>query len=125
MTDKREGERVIERLWKHRRAPPAPIAEAAAAHQVLTPANRTPVNRWVAAQIVTWSPDNCFHCRRPIVYGAKWVELVNDNDRVRFHSDCAPAWRAQLELAARRALGLDRNRCAQQDPDAVCAIVPQ
>jgi hypothetical protein len=57
-------------------------------------------------RIVTWPPDNCFHCKRPIVFGAKWVELVNDNDRARFHSDCAPAWRAQQEGAARKAMGL-------------------
>jgi gamma-glutamylcysteine synthetase len=40
------------------------------------------------------------------VFGAKWVELVNDNDRARFHADCAPAWKLQQEAAARRALGL-------------------
>jgi hypothetical protein len=51
----------------------------------------------------------CFHCRRPIVYGAKWIELVNDNARARFHSDCAPAWRTQQQAAARRAIGLDRS----------------
>jgi hypothetical protein len=67
------------------------------------------IARWVAAQIVAWRPDNCFHCRRPIVYGAKWVELVNDNNRARFHFDCAPVWRAQREAAARRAMGLDRS----------------
>ena len=67
------------------------------------------VNRWVASRIVTWTPDNCFRCRRPIVYGAKWVELVNDNERARFHADCSPAWRAQQELAARQAMGLDQS----------------
>jgi hypothetical protein len=83
------------------------------------------INKWVAAQIVSYPPDRCLRCRRPIVYGAKWVELVNDNDRARFHFDCAPVWRTQQEIAARRAMGLDRNRCAQQDPDGVCARVPQ
>jgi gamma-glutamylcysteine synthetase len=60
----------------------------------------------VTAQIVSWAPDNCFCCRRPIVLGAKWVELVNDNDRARFHFDCATAWKLRQETAARRALGL-------------------
>jgi hypothetical protein len=54
-------------------------------------------------------PDNCFHCKRPIIFVAKWTELVNDNERARFHSDCAPAWRAEQESLARRAMGLDRS----------------
>ena len=65
------------------------------------------IAKWVAAQIVSYPPDRCLRCRRPIVYGAKWVELVNDNDRARFHFDCAPAWRTRQEVAARRAMGLD------------------
>jgi hypothetical protein len=66
----------------------------------------------VAAQIVNRPPDNCFHCRRPIVYGAKWIELVNDNTRARFHFDCAPVWRAQQESSARRAMGMkETSKC--------------
>jgi hypothetical protein len=67
------------------------------------------VNKWVAAQIVNYPPDRCFGCRRPIIFGAKWVELVNDNDRARFHFACAPVWRARQEVLARRAMGLDRD----------------
>jgi hypothetical protein len=103
MTDKPEGGR----LWKRRGAPPAPIVEAPVTAEA--PAQRTLIARWVAAQIVSYPPDRCLRCRRPIAFGAKWVELVNDNDRARFHFDCAPAWRAQLELAARQAIGLDRS----------------
>jgi hypothetical protein len=108
--------RMSER-WKGRQAPrlkaaatlaptSTPIAPAA---EPLTAADRARIARWVASRIICWPPDNCFHCRRPIVYGAKWVELVNDNDRARFHADCAPVWRAQQEVAARRAMGLDRS----------------
>ena len=107
--------------WKRRRprrlkAPSAltPIAPSPAPAPLITEAQakaeRTRIARWVAAQIVSRPPDNCFHCRRPIVYGAKWVELVNDNERARFHFDCAPAWRTQQELAARRAMGLRSGR---------------
>ncbi len=64
------------------------------------------IHRWVQARIISWPPDNCLHCRRPIVYGAKWVEAVSDNDRARFHADCLPVWKLQQEAAARRALGL-------------------
>lgn len=139
MTNLPQQKLLFSQRWKHRRAPrskavvalastptaPMPSRRPITAPEPLTAADRAGIARWAASRIICWPPDNCFHCRRPIVYGAKWVELVNDNDRARFHSDCAPAWRAQLELAARRALGLDRNRCAQQDPDAVCASVPQ
>jgi hypothetical protein len=63
----------------------------------------------MTAQIVSWAPDNYFCCRRPIIFGANWVELVNDNERARFHFDCAPVWRTQQEIAARQAMGLDRS----------------
>jgi hypothetical protein len=103
--------------WKRRRprrlkalTPIAPnSAPARAILEAANPAERTRIARWVAAQIVNRPPDNCFHCRRPIVFGAKWVELVNDNDRARFHSACAFAWRAQQEDATRRALGSNAN----------------
>jgi hypothetical protein len=75
----------------------------------LTLVDRTRIARWVASRIVTWASDSCFHCRRPIVYGAKWVELLNDSDRARFHFDCARAWRAQQEAAARKAMGLNQK----------------
>jgi hypothetical protein len=123
--------------WKRRRAPkPRGAREPPFPPNVPAPpilridearmqVERTRVGRWVASRIVTWASDNCAHCRWPIVFGAKWVELVNDNDGARFHFDCAPMWRAPQEVSARRAMGLDRNRCAQQDPDGVCARVPQ
>jgi hypothetical protein len=82
------------------RVEPAPIVNEA---QAL--AERTRIARWVAAQIVNYPPDRCLCCRRPIVYGAKWTELVRDGDRARFHSDCMPAWRAGQEALAKRALG--------------------
>ena len=67
------------------------------------------INKWVASWIISWPPDNCLHCRMPIVFGAKWTELINDNDRARFHSDCAPAWRAEQEALARRAMGYNEG----------------
>jgi hypothetical protein len=118
---------LFSQRWKHRRGPrsvgpkpalttpitpkppPAPAPPPGVPAAVITAPDQARIARWVAAQIISWAPDNCFCCRRPIVFGAKWTELVNDNDRARFHSDCAPTWRAQQELAARRALGLDRS----------------
>jgi hypothetical protein len=84
----------------------APVAPVPAVDEVRAKAR---IDRWVASRIVTWAPDNCFHCRRPIVFGAKWTELVANNERARFHADCLPAWLAQQDVAARRALGLDRS----------------
>jgi hypothetical protein len=70
------------------------------------------VAKWVAAQIVNYPLDRCLCCRRPIVFGAKWVELVDDNARARFHSDCAPLWRTQQERLARKAMGLSQRETA-------------
>jgi hypothetical protein len=83
----------------------APVAAMCAAPEALTPAERTLIARWMAAQIVRWPPDNCFCCKRPIVYGAEWIATRSDNGVARFHADCLPSWRLHQEAAARRALG--------------------
>ena len=74
--------------WKGRQ-PPRPkgvvaLAPTSTPPEPLTAADRARIAKWVAAQIVSYRPDRCLRCRRPIVYGAKWVELVNDNDRSSF-----------------------------------------
>jgi hypothetical protein len=94
--------------WKHRRKP-APIettapAIAAIPAPIETRAERVLIDRWVASRLVPWPPSHCFGCKLPIVVGAKWVELVCDDNRARFHSDCEPVWRAEQEVAARRSL---------------------
>jgi hypothetical protein len=43
------------------------------------------INRWVANTIVDWPSSHCFGCRKPIVVGQKWLELVRDDNRARFH----------------------------------------
>jgi hypothetical protein len=90
-------QRVIERA-KVKRAVTAP-----ALVQLL---DRGRIARWVKAQIVNYPPGRCLGCRRPIVFGAKWTEVVNDNARARFHVACLPVWKLQQEAAARRALGM-------------------
>jgi hypothetical protein len=62
------------------------------------------IDRWIQHQIVDWPPSHCFGCRKPIVVGQKWFELVHDDNRARFHCDREPAWRAKQEVAARRSL---------------------
>jgi hypothetical protein len=86
--------------WKHRRKPapaPAPVPTETRAERVL-------ISRLIQHQIVDWPPSHCFGCRLPIVVGQKWLELVCDDNRARFHSDCAPVWRAEQEVAARKTL---------------------
>ena len=99
--------------WKRRRPrrlkAPFALALSPAPAPLINEAQARAIARWVAAQIVSYPPDRCFHCRRPITYGAKWVELVNDNARSRFHTECAPVWRAQQEIAARKAMGLNQR----------------
>jgi hypothetical protein len=105
---------LLSQRWKHRRASrpiapaPAPVpAPTPVVDEALTPVKRTLIARWVAARIVTWLPDRCFHCKGPIIYGAKWVDVVSDKGRARFHADCLPVWKVQQEAAARRALGMN------------------
>jgi hypothetical protein len=107
----------LEDRWKNRRSPerrvvhepliaapaPAPFPHVDGAQARMDMAR---ITKWVAAQIVSYPPDRCLRCRRPIAFGARWLELVNDNARARFHSDCIPVWRAQQEALARRALGI-------------------
>ena len=85
---------------------PAPFPPAPPVGEALTPVDQARIAQWVKARIVSWAPDRCFCCRLPIVYGAKWVELVNNGNRARFHSDCLPEWKLQQEELARRVLGL-------------------
>jgi hypothetical protein len=90
------------------REPPAPPIRTA--DEARTRVEETRIARWVAAQIVNYPLDRCLCSRRPIVFGVKWVELVNDNERARCHFDCLLLWRAQQEKLARRAMGYNQRR---------------
>ena len=79
----------------HRRGLPVPVE---------TRAERVLISRWIQHQIVDWPSSHCFGCRKPIVVGQKWLELVSDNNRARFHCDCEPVWRAERETFARKTL---------------------
>jgi hypothetical protein len=99
--------------WKHRRKykpqaiAPAPALLEQAPVPIATRAERVLIDRWVREQIVDRAPSNCFGCKLPIVVGQKWVELVRDNCRARFHCDCEPVWRAEKEVLARKTLGFE------------------
>jgi hypothetical protein len=72
------------------------------------------IDRWVANQIIDWPSSHSFGCRKPIIVGQKWLELVCDDNRARFHCDCEPVWRAEQEVAACRAVGyVGRELCCR------------
>jgi excisionase family DNA binding protein len=100
--------------------PPAPSI----APPVRSAADQARIDRWIRDRLVNWR-DSCWRCRRPFALGQKFVDVCGNEAVARFHEPCHAEWLAEQGVAARRALGLDRNRCAQQDPDAVCASVPQ
>ena len=68
---------------------------------------RRRINHWIAASLISWPPDRCLHCRRPIIPGQTWTAVSNGEVTARFHEPCHVEWLAQQEIAARRALGLD------------------
>ena len=81
----------LEDRWKHRPTAPAPVASPLPrVDEARAGMEKARIARWVTAQIVNYPPDRCLGCRRPIVFGARWVELVNDNTRARLHFDGAP-----------------------------------
>ena len=100
----------LEDRWKHRPTAPAPVASPLPrVDEARAWMDKTRIARWVAAQIVNYPLDRCLYCGRPIVFGAKWVELVNDTDRARFHVDCALVWRLDKEALARRAMSIAKG----------------
>ena len=109
---------VQKERWKPRRKAKPPAASARAS------VDQARTDEWIRDRLVDWR-ESCLHCRRSIVVGQVWTVISNGEVSARFHQRCHDEWRVQQEVAAGRALGLDRNRCAQQDPDAVCASGPQ
>jgi hypothetical protein len=91
---------LFSQRWKHRRAPrskavvalastpiaPMPSRRPITAPEPQTAGDRARIAGWVASRIISWPPDKCFHCRRPIVYGAKSVEFVRDMSGLVFMS---------------------------------------
>jgi hypothetical protein len=59
--------------------------------------------------LVDW-PDSWWRCRKPIVPGQIWIPVSNGEVTARFHQPCHDEWRTQQEVAARRAMGLDRSK---------------
>jgi hypothetical protein len=102
------------RIWSDG-DPPADLVELlkCAKPQIVAAlkAERGRINHWIANQVIDWPPTSCLNCRKPIIASQRWVEVASGEAVARFHQDCHGDWRAQQEVAARRALGLDRSKC--------------
>jgi hypothetical protein len=71
---------------------------------------RARIDKWIKDRLLNWPLSSCPHCRRPFVAGDAWEEVASFAEvraRARFHRSCHAAWRAERELAARQALGLE------------------
>jgi hypothetical protein len=66
-------------------------------------------DKWIRDRLVDWR-DSCWRCRRPIVPGQLWTAVSNGETVVHFHRPCHAEWLVPQQVAARRALGLNRNR---------------
>jgi hypothetical protein len=95
--------RQMSQRWKNRRSPSPPSAAP-----VRTLVDQARIKKWIFDRLLDWR-DSCWHCRKPIVPGQLWTAVSNGEAVVRFHQPCHAEWLAEQEVAARRALGLDRS----------------
>jgi hypothetical protein len=93
--------------------PPADLVELLKAHKpdivAHLQAERGRINHWIAEKIISWPQTHCLHCRKPIT-AQPWIDVASGEGMARFHQDCHVAWLEQQEVAARRAMGLDRSQ---------------
>jgi hypothetical protein len=72
----------------------------------LTKFDRLRIDKWIRDRLVAAWTGGCWHCRRPIVVGQKFVDVRGNEVVVRFHAQCESEWRLRQEALAREALGL-------------------
>jgi hypothetical protein len=71
-------------------------------------ANQARIDKWIRDRLTAAWAGSCWHCRRPFAPGQKFIDVRGAEVVVRFHQQCESEWRAQQEVLARRALGLDQ-----------------
>lgn len=64
------------------------------------------IDKWIRDRLMAAWPGGCWHCRRPILAGQKFVDVRGADVVVRFHRQCESEWRRAQEVAARKAMGL-------------------
>jgi hypothetical protein len=99
---------------------PASLAERAALARIerviepaqpeLTKLDRLRIAKWIRDRLVAAWTGGCWHCRRPIVVGQKFVDVRGNEVVVRFHAQCESEWRRAQETAARKAMGLPDDK---------------
>jgi hypothetical protein len=85
-----------------------PEAKKVNAVPAQTRVDQARIAKWIRDRLMASSPGLCWHCRRPFVFGQKFIDLRGAETTVRFHVTCHTEWLARQEAAARRALGLER-----------------
>jgi hypothetical protein len=83
-----------------------PEAKKVHAAPAQTRVDQARIDKWIRDRLVAAWPGGCWHCRRPIVVGQKFVDVRGSDGAVRFHAQCESEWRRAQEAAARRALNL-------------------
>jgi hypothetical protein len=68
---------------------------------------RSLIARWIADNFTPSPPGVCAHCGDGLRSEDPFVLLFVGNDRGEVHASCHPAWLAEREAEARRALGLE------------------
>jgi hypothetical protein len=67
---------------------------------------RARINHWIANQIINGPRNSCLNCRKPIVFGQRWIAVASGEASAHFHEPCHAEWLAKQETAARKAMGL-------------------
>ena len=70
------------------------------------------IDKWIRDRLMAAWPGGCWHCRRPILAGQKFVDVRGADVVVRFHRQCESEWRRAQEIAACRAIGLAQKAIA-------------
>ena len=68
---------------------------------------RRRIVQWINDHFISSSPGVCVHCVDGERADDNFVRLFVGNDRGDVHASCHPAWLAEREAEARRALGLE------------------
>ena len=89
---------------------PTPIASqtveiAASPPFQLSPYDQARVDKWIRDRLMADWRDSCWHCRRRVIVGQKFVDVRGNEVVVRFHAQCEIEWRRAQEAPRDRRWG--------------------